>query len=116
MTTGEALLWEELRGRKLGVRFRRKDPVGPYIADFTCRRIRLVIEVDGISHGDYVDKDAARDRWMTEVGWTVLRFPDDWVKHSIEETVAVIVETVEALQRGERVTWRQTGDGDGFPG
>lgn len=55
----ETLLWNELRGRQLGPRFRRQDPQGPFIADFTWRSHKLVIEVDDWSHDD-PEKDRSR--------------------------------------------------------
>ena len=89
MTPSEFILWEELRGRRLGVRFRRQDPIGPFIADFSCRQARLVIEVDGQSHDDS-DRDRRRDRWFHENGWFVLRLHDDYVVTQLDDAVAVI--------------------------
>jgi len=89
MTPSEFILWEELRGRRLGVRFRRQDPIGPFIADFSCRQARLVIEVDGVSHDDS-DRDRRRDRWFHENGWFVLRLHDDYVVTQPDDAVAVI--------------------------
>ena len=43
----EALLWNELKQRKMGVQFKRQRPIGSYIADFYCREKNLVIEIDG---------------------------------------------------------------------
>jgi very-short-patch-repair endonuclease len=75
-TRAERILWRELRGGALGVRFRRQDPIGPFIADSACRDRRLVIETDGNSH-TIVEKDYLRDRWFIDNEWTVLRFTDD---------------------------------------
>ena len=51
MTDAEAKLWSRLRdGRLLGTKFRRQVPIGSYIADFCCRNLKLVIEVDGGQH------------------------------------------------------------------
>ncbi|MEL7488397.1 MAG: DUF559 domain-containing protein, partial [Pseudomonadota bacterium] len=46
----------------------------PYIADFACVEARLVIELDGSQHGEASARDARRDAFMDESGWTVLRF------------------------------------------
>jgi len=86
-------LWRELRRRELGVRFRRQDPIGPYIADFACRSRRLVIETDGDSH-TIVAKDYLRDRWFITNGWTVLRFTDDEVVDSTECVIDLIREVL----------------------
>jgi cyclase len=44
MTAAEELLWQNLKGKQLGVKFRRQHPLGIYIADFYCHRHKLVIE------------------------------------------------------------------------
>ena len=49
-TPSEARLWQALRGRKLGVRFRRQHPLGSFVVDFYCASRRLVVEVDGSAH------------------------------------------------------------------
>ena len=46
----ERLLWAQLKGRKLGVKFRRQHSVGPYVVDFFCKELNLAIEIDGPSH------------------------------------------------------------------
>ncbi|MHB0858108.1 MAG: endonuclease domain-containing protein [Anaerolineae bacterium] len=50
-TPAEALLWQNLRGRRLaGAKFRRQHPIGPYVADFYCAEQHLVVELDGPVH------------------------------------------------------------------
>ncbi|MCL1587195.1 MAG: DUF559 domain-containing protein [Actinomycetia bacterium] len=93
-TAAEIVLWQELRGSGMGYRFRREDPIGPYIADFSCRFKRLIVECDGASHTD-PEKDAERDRWFHEHGWFVLRFDDFDVLDDLEwvlETIATALE------------------------
>ena len=75
-TEAERRLWEELRGRRLnGFKFVRQLPIGPYFADFACRAAKLVVEVDGATHGseEEVRYDATRTRFLEEQGWRVLR-------------------------------------------
>jgi very-short-patch-repair endonuclease len=77
-----ARVWEQVRGGAIdGHKFRREHPVGPYYADFACRRLRLVIEIDGGVHAlDHVrDKDERRQVEIEALGWTVLRFTNDEV-------------------------------------
>lgn len=51
MPRAEGMLWEQLRGKRLGEhRFRRQVSIGKYVVDFYCPRLRLVVEVDGESH------------------------------------------------------------------
>lgn len=66
-----------LRGRRLGVKFRRQHPIGPYIADFCCLERRLVIELDGGEHAGQVRADNARTSFMESYGFRVLRFWND---------------------------------------
>ena len=92
-TVAEALLWSRLRGRALGVRFRREDPFGRYIADFSCRVARLIVETDGETHTDPA-RDARRDAWFAERGWTVLRFDDNEVVRNLDGVLDAIWEVV----------------------
>jgi hypothetical protein len=61
----------------------RQEPIGPYIVDFACREKRLVIEIDGGQHADNRG-DAARDRWLLEHRYRVLRFWNNEVLENIE--------------------------------
>ena len=74
-TDAERRLWALLRGRA-GLRFRRQQPIGPYIADFFCSTAKLIIELDGGRHGQdcNVARDTARTHWLEARGYRVLRF------------------------------------------
>jgi len=51
MTKAEAMLWSEIKGRKIeGCKFRRQFGVGSYVLDFYCPELKLAIEVDGATH------------------------------------------------------------------
>jgi len=86
----EALLWLELKARKLGgYRFTRQLSIGPYFADFACREKWLVVEVDGHQHADS-SHDRRRDDFMRAQGYSILRFwSHEVVKHrtSVSETI-----------------------------
>ena len=73
-TPAEQALWARLRGRQLGAKFRRQQPLGPYIADFFCEEARLVVEVDGAPHFPRPRRDIVRDAMLRLAGLTVLRF------------------------------------------
>ncbi len=76
----ERRVWERLRGGAVeGFRVRRQHPVGPYVVDFACVRLRLVIEIDGGVHGrdDVVLRDHLRQTEIEALGWTVVRFTND---------------------------------------
>ena len=79
-TLPEAIFWKYLRDRRLeGLKFRRQLPLGPYIADFACPAVRLIVELDGGVHDLRVAQDAKRDAWLTANGWTVMRFRNNAV-------------------------------------
>lgn len=88
----EAVLWRELKARKLGgYKFARQVPIGPYFADFACRSAKLVVELDRSQHADS-PYDRRRDAFMQEQGYSVLRFWSfDVLKHmaSVCETILV---------------------------
>lgn len=73
----ERKLWQALRGRRFGgYKFRRQQPIGPYIADFVCFEERLIIELDGSQHGEAenITYDAARTEFLKNDGFRVRRF------------------------------------------
>ena len=96
MTLPEVLLWDVLRGRRVGqLRFRRQHPVGPYVLDFYCPSARLAVEIDGSAH-DHPDRamhDARRDAWLIEHSIRVLRFDakDILDQSGIDDVLVTIV-------------------------
>ena len=93
----EALLWYELKQKKLGVSFTRQTPIGNYIADFYCREKDLVIEIDGSSHDNKYEYDTERDEYMKKIGITVLRISDKDVKHDISNVLIWIKYNIDNL-------------------
>jgi very-short-patch-repair endonuclease len=88
MTKAEACLWKYvLKARKMkGYQFRRQRPVLNYIADFMCKELNLIIEVDGVTHSyeTVALKDEKRTLDLENHGFTVLRYSDEEVLHHIE--------------------------------
>ncbi len=73
-TPAEAKLWQAVRQKQLqGRKWRRQAMIGPYIADFYCPELRLIIEVDGATHAEPGD-DTIRSAWLQLQGLTILRF------------------------------------------
>jgi len=95
MSLPEVLLWQALRGRPAGLKFRRQHPSGPYVADFYCHEARLIVEIDGYAHetGDRPVRDAARDAWFGARGLKVQRIPAQLVLDDLESVVRGIVAT-----------------------
>jgi very-short-patch-repair endonuclease len=92
LTDAEAILWSRLRRDALGMRFRKQHPVGPYIADFACVRARLIVEVDGGTHGTDAERshDARRDAYMHARGWRVVRVWNVDVYESLDGVMEMI--------------------------
>lgn len=89
-------MWQALKGKALGVKFRRQHPIGPYIVDFVCLSHGLVVEADGVTHDDIdVGYAAARDRFLRSRGFTVLRIDDHLINHALEDALAMIRHTIE---------------------
>ena len=94
-TKAEAILWEKLRNRKLsGHKFRRQQPIGPFIVDFYCRKSKLVIELDGGIHQAQKGYDTARTQWLEDNSFTVLRFLNQEVEENIEAVFSTILENL----------------------
>ncbi|MBS1145480.1 MAG: hypothetical protein H6R14_2886 [Proteobacteria bacterium] len=75
-TPAESLLWQKvLRNRQFhGHKFLRQKPIGPYVIDFYCAEVKLVIEVDGDSHADQAEYDTQRTIFLESQGLRVLRY------------------------------------------
>jgi len=99
MTKAEACLWKYvLRAEKMkGFQFRRQRSVLNYIADFMCKELMLVIEVDGISHHseEAIKKDEIRQKALEAAGFTVLRFTDDEVLNNINAVHSYLEDWIE---------------------
>ena len=95
MTDAERMLWKHLRMRQMhGCRFRRQQPIGPYIADFACMETKTIVEVDGGQHSEQVVEDEERTRFLEGEGFRVLRF---WNHDVLQQTEAVLRVIEEAL-------------------
>jgi len=88
MTLPEVLLWNEVKQQRLGVKFRRQVPIGPYIGDFYCHELRLIVELDGWQHAEGVD--AARDSWLADRSYRVVRIWNSIVLDDVEEAIMMI--------------------------
>ena len=94
MTVAERMLWARLNKKQIcGLRFKAQHPMGPYIADFYCHKARLVIEVDEKYHQTEVQQhfDQSRDRLMSEMGISVLRFSDIEIFEQMTRVIETIV-------------------------
>jgi very-short-patch-repair endonuclease len=102
MSLPEVMLWQRLRLRPDGLKFRKQHPIEPHIVDFYCREAALVIEVDGIAHdmGDRPDRDARRDADIRSQGFNILRVPArDVLRDADAATAAIIAYAANPLHR-----------------
>jgi very-short-patch-repair endonuclease len=90
MTDAERRLWSVLRNRQLnGAKFRRQQPIGPFIADFACQERRLIVEADGGQHANNV-RDARRTEFLESKGYRVLRFWNNDILNNLDGVAQVI--------------------------
>ena len=94
VTTAEMLLWSYLRTKPEGFKFRRQHPMGIFIADFYCHRLKLVIEVDGSIHHrkEVAEHDRYRQRLIEEDGMNLVRFTNDQIETDLETVIIAIQE------------------------
>ncbi len=89
----ERKLWCYLKSKQIGgYDFHRQKPIGNFIADFFCNRLKLVIELDGYSHSfeHSYQKDQIRDKFLNDLGIVVLRFNDEDVIRNIDDVLSAI--------------------------
>lgn len=90
-TRSEAILWQALRRKQLdGRRFRRQQPIGPFVVDFFCGAERLIIEVDGPIHTTQEEYDRRRQELLESLGLRVLRLAADLIERNLPEALTQI--------------------------
>jgi very-short-patch-repair endonuclease len=94
MTPAEKRLWQEVRARKLGVRFRRQQIIAGFIVDFYCHKAELVIEVDGDIHDLQQEEDVRREKGLREMGLTIVRFRNEDVIRDLPRVVGNIIRLI----------------------
>jgi len=106
MSLPEVLLWQALRQRPVGFKFRRQHPAGPFVLDFTCLEARLAVEVDSDVHNrsGAPDHDLARDKWLFEQGYETMRVRANDIFDNFEAVVALIIDRCESRQPLHRLS------------
>ncbi|GJQ33875.1 MAG: hypothetical protein HBSAPP04_27140 [Ignavibacteriaceae bacterium] len=97
MTPAEKILWQEVRAKKLGVRFRRQQVIQGFIVDFYCHKSALVVEVDGDVHDLQQEEDKRREKALNEMGLKIVRFRNDEVVRNLSAVVGRIRELISML-------------------
>jgi very-short-patch-repair endonuclease len=90
-TASEHMLWEALSDRKLdGRKFRRQQPLGPFVVDFFCPEERLIVEVDGPIHELQREPDRLRQELIETLGMRFVRVAAADVERSLDAVIATI--------------------------
>jgi very-short-patch-repair endonuclease len=94
-TKSEVILWNNLKGSKFyGLQFMRQKPIGEYIVDFYCSKLKLIIEIDGITHNDKQKYDFNRQIELESLGLIVFRFSDEYVRTNVKGVLYMIEEWI----------------------
>jgi very-short-patch-repair endonuclease len=102
LTSAESKLWAELRNRQLGgFEFVRQEPVSDYVADFLCREVRLIVEVDGATHStdEELQRDSIRTADLNHFGYTIIRVQNDDVYNAMEGVLDTILTALKSSPR-----------------
>jgi len=96
MTDAEIILWRHLRKDRLGLRFYRQRPIGPFVVDFYCPTRRLVIEIDGGQHYEEgnTSLDITRTKYLNGQDFKVIRFTNIEVFKNINGVLEKIKESL----------------------
>ena len=114
-TPAEDALWQQLKGKKIGAKFRRQHPIDNFIADFVCLDKKLIIEVDGKIHDSQKEADQQRTDVLNDLGYQVIRFKNEAVLVETENVITQITSSLaqrpsikdepKALPQGKDLGW-----------
>ena len=97
-TLSEVLLWKQIKGKALGVEFKRQVPMLEYIVDFYCQEIGLAIEVDGNIHDFRYLEDAQRQQEIEKYGVIFIRFSNEEIKNNMFSVILSLENKIEELK------------------
>lgn len=110
-TPSEKILWQALRDKKLdGIKFRRQQPIGPFVVDFYNSQYRLIIEVDGPIHDYQVEADWSRQENLEILGLIVLRLKAEMVESNLPKVLSLIWDKIYEIEQSSSPFW---GEGRG---
>jgi len=94
MSDAERKLWNRIRKRQImRAKFRRQHIIAPYIVDFACIEHSLIIELDGGQHDERSYRDALRTKYLSHLGWRVVRF---W-NFEVFENMSGVLDAISSL-------------------
>ena len=97
-TLSEVLLWKQIKGKALGVKFKRQVPMLEYIVDFYCQEIGLAIEVDGNIHDFRYLEDTQRQQEIEKYGVIFIRFSNEEIKNNMFSVILSLESKIEELK------------------
>jgi very-short-patch-repair endonuclease len=116
MTDAERKLWSVLRNSQLAdAKFRRQQPIGPFIADFVCQSARLIVEADGGQHV-HGESDNRRTAFLEGKGYRVLRFWNNDILENLDGVAQVIAAPLATPHPAQPSAESPSPSGEGFSG
>ena len=98
-TTPELILWDRLKNSMAGFKFSRQIRISDYTVDFCCRSRKLIVELDGEAHEANEAWDAQRESDLRTLGYDVIRFKNDEVRHQLDRVLTRIAEACERREQ-----------------
>ena len=101
MTKSEVVLWKYIKNDSLGFRFRRQYGIGNYIVDFYCPKLKLAIEVDGLTHAEeeVFEKDQRKEEFIKENNIILKRYSSNQIFNDLDNTLMDIENTCKEIAR-----------------
>ena len=82
-----------------------------YIADFFCKELMLIVELDGITHDNEVSrvKDNQREKRLAQAGFKIIRFTDEEVLNNIAGVISELERIIDEMEASTPLIPRQRG-------
>jgi cyclase len=99
MTHAETVLWMYLKNGIEGFRIRRQHPIGRFIADFYCHKLKFIIEVDGSVHSleTVQENDEIREKELSDMGYSIIRVTNEQVIKQADKVILSIKEKAKTI-------------------
>tara|TARA_R110002124_G_scaffold286310_1_gene466846 strand:- start:27420 stop:30509 length:3090 start_codon:yes stop_codon:yes gene_type:complete len=94
----EVLFWNEVKNKQFfEIDFDRQRVIGSYIVDFYVKSLGLVIEIDGSSHDNKQEYDAAREAFLKELDLEIIRYSTDDIKKEMDSVLVDLSNSIVKL-------------------
>ena len=103
MTETELMLWAHIKGGINGLKFRRQHPIGNYIADFFCHKVKLIIEIDGSVNKlpEVKELDIVRQKDLEDLGYYFIKFSNNEIQRNLSRVINIIENTVSKIIKSQ---------------